>query len=130
MEDNPCTTITVPMWDVALSLARVVFRAVSMILPHEHLAPMHIVYPAAFVKWARGTTGGVVAFWDAITPNGPRLHGHLVLQQPGFRTHCTLLRLHGDGVPFGNHHTNSAFVASALIEGHGPLHVTYNVLHA
>ena len=30
--------ITVPMWDPALSPARVVSRAISMILPHEHLA--------------------------------------------------------------------------------------------
>ena len=105
------------MWDLALSLARVVSRAVSMILSHEHVASMYIANPAAFAKWARCTTGGIAAFWDAIKPNDPRSHGHLVFQQPGFRTHCIPLRLHGDGVPFGKRDRPKLGLPLAVFDG-------------
>eukprot|EP00974_Lingulodinium_polyedra_P037005 3550063-Lingulodinium_polyedra.AAC.1 len=62
---------------------------------------MYTGYPAAFNRWVRGTAGSIAAFWDALSPDDPRLHRHPVLQQPGFRTRCIPLRLHGDGVPFG-----------------------------
>lgn len=109
-----CAPLFVPCWctDRRRNPPRLTKHKLPLMLPHEILSCLYNLYPDEFNKRMLGPPGTLESFWSDVQSDDIRFYRHPVRQQTDYKEKALLLRLHGDGVPYGKGSNRSLDVVS------------------